>query len=147
LRKEAEMAPDEESRSDAGFTLIELLVVFVVIGILASIALDVFLDQRRKGWDAAIESDLRNAAITQETILDRSGSGAYASAVSELLSAGFHPSPDENYFGKAFGMTVSAVGGQDYCLTARSESGQYFGYSPPRGLVSKSGAIDAITCI
>ena len=141
------MTSEVDARSDAGFTLIELLVVFVVIGILASIALDVFLDQRRKGWDAAIESDLRNAAITQETLLDRSGSGAYATGVAELLSAGFHSSPEENYFGKAFGMTVSAVGGVDYCLTARSESGHYFGYSPSRGLVAKAGAIDTVTCL
>jgi type IV pilus assembly protein PilA len=141
------MTSEVEARSDTGFTLIELLLVFVVIGILASIALDVFLDQRRKGWDAAVESDLRNAAITQETILGTNGSGGYATEVAELVSAGFRPSPKENYFGKTFEMNVSAVGGRAYCLTARSESGQYFGYSPLHGLVSKPGALDTTTCI
>ena len=56
-------------RDDEGFTLIELLVVIIIIGILAAIAIPVFLNQRQKGWEAAVQSDLRNAATAQETYL------------------------------------------------------------------------------
>lgn len=52
---------------ESGFTLIELLVVILIIGILASIAIPVFLNQRQKAIDSSVESDLKNAATQVET--------------------------------------------------------------------------------
>jgi len=72
IRKSAE-------EKDQGFTLIELLVVIIIIGILAAIAIPVFLNQRQKGYAADMKSAVKNAATAIESAATETN-GDYADA-------------------------------------------------------------------
>jgi prepilin-type N-terminal cleavage/methylation domain-containing protein len=52
--------------SESGFTLIELLVVMLILGILASIALPLFISQRGRAYDAEAKSTANSAELAME---------------------------------------------------------------------------------
>ncbi len=111
MRGYAPGQPDDDG--DGGFTLIELLVVIALIGILAAIAVSVFLNQRQKGYDAAAKSDLRNLAAFEEIYLDDYNS--YGTLAQVRASE-----PDVKASHRVTLTVVRYDGLRGYCLSAKS---------------------------
>ncbi len=122
---------------DEGFTLIELLVVIIIIGILAAIAIPVFLNQRKKGYDAQAKSDLRNAATAEETWL--TDKGAYSASTTELGTVGWKTSPNSTLSivsTRGTPVAPATTGSDSYCLKAVSASTAIFYYDSNNGGLS-----------
>ena len=125
-----------QEENEGGFTLIELLVVIIIIGILAAIAIPVFLNQRQKGYDAATKSDIRNLATLEETYL--TDNTAYTSVVS--------PGAGITTFKKSANVTTVEVGStaaDRFCIVGTSASGKAFLYDSANGGVAQTSYASA----
>ena len=65
--KSVQNALNRRKKGEKGFTLVELLVVVIIIGILAAVAVPIYLNQRKSAWKSSVESDVKNASLAIET--------------------------------------------------------------------------------
>ena len=99
-----------DAKREEGFTLIELLVVVIIIGILAAIAIPIFLNQRTQARVAAVESTLRSAATYQEIYYTEDVD--YTTDPGDLETIGFRSGTNVTV------VTPIAVAAESYCIEA-----------------------------
>ncbi len=137
LRKIREALEQREE----GFTLIELLVVVIIIGILAAIAIPVFLNQRKKAWDAAAKSDVKNMTTAQESYYTENNQ--YTSTVSDLVTEGYNRTASMLACANAFQVTVAR---DAFVVAAKHpQSTNTWYYSSQTGQITKTPPANSCT--
>lgn len=124
---------------DRGFSLIELLIVILVIGIIAAIAIPMFMDAQERAKQRRTMGDMRsNVAANATYFVDNQG---YAPNLAQLEADGYiQVAVTEDAWGTAL---VYNVNGKTYDLTSYGKDG-VAGPPPPDPWVNSPFESDII---